>query len=464
MGILSGLLDIPGWFKSDAQSALDAIPGYQKDIGRQGAAQAGTINNLMFGGEGNNVATMMANRANNGYEQLGPSRESRDAYDAARLASSGQLGTAIGSDASAAANLAKFGAQDIAGAGRANQIGQGMALDAQRAAQQTAGADLGAVRRTAFGQGPSAAQNLAQSQLDAGIRSQAAMAAGARGGNLAAAQRAAANAGSQMQLQAIPQLAAQRAQEQLNAQNTLAQGNANLMQGAGNITSQVGAMRGQDIQQATARANALAQAGGLASQNAGIQSQLAAQGIAQQGAGADRLNAQRATQIQAQENAKNEYANWLQRQYSISSGLPAGQYNASAALGGASAASQTNTQGAALGAIATYAASDRRAKKNIRETKLEELLGPLKAYDYDYKDPKETGASAGRKTSVMAQDLQKSDVGRSLTETKNDRGHTMVDYGKAAPVMLAAIAMLNRKISDVASHKASDGPAPKRAA
>jgi hypothetical protein len=87
-------------------------------------------------------------------------------------------------------------------------------------------ADLGDLRNAAAGHGPSAAALLAKAQLDDNIRAQAAAAATARGGNIQGAMRNAALAGSQMQLQTAQQIAAQRAQEQLNARQLLAQGNA----------------------------------------------------------------------------------------------------------------------------------------------------------------------------------------------------------------------------------------------
>lgn len=96
---------------------------------------------------------------------------------------------------------------------------------------------LGLARAAAMGQAPSAAQSLAQNQLDNSINSQMAMAASARGGSLAqaAAQRSAMMQGAQMQQQGVNQIGALRAQEMAQARDAYAQ--------------QAGAMRAGDMSQ-----------------------------------------------------------------------------------------------------------------------------------------------------------------------------------------------------------------------
>ncbi len=82
--------------------------------------------------------------------------------------------------------------------------------------------DVGLLRRTAEGTGPSAAQAMMQSALGQNARAMQAVAGQARGGNLAAGIRAATQAGAQQGLQSTNQLAALRAQEQLTGQAQLA--------------------------------------------------------------------------------------------------------------------------------------------------------------------------------------------------------------------------------------------------
>lgn len=92
------------------------------------------------------------------------------------------------------------------------------------------------------------------------------------------------------------------------------------------------------------------------------------------------------------------------------------------------------------------AASDRDLKKNLEEDpeKLDEFLNAIKAYEYEYKD-KEHGE--GKYISPMAQDLEKSEIGKSMVlDTPEGK---MVDYGRAAGSMLAATAMLNNKVDDL---------------
>lgn len=112
------------------------------------------------------------------------------------------------------------------------------------------GQDIGMLRSAAMGQGPSAAQALMRSGLDANARGARSLAAGARGGNLAGGLRAAIGAGSAANQQAIQQSAALRAQEQLSAMGQLSGANAALMQG------QLGAQAAE-----TARQAAFGQAG-----------------------------------------------------------------------------------------------------------------------------------------------------------------------------------------------------------
>lgn len=141
------------------------------------------------------------------------------------------------------------------------------------------GRDVGMVRDAAAGNGPSAASALMKGALDSNARNMVGMAAGARGGNVAAGMRAAANAGRDQGLQAINQMAALRANEQLGAMGQLSGANAALA-GArgqlGNAAAQragaaIGATNAQTGRQAAA-AQALTGASGAAANaaNAGI--------------------------------------------------------------------------------------------------------------------------------------------------------------------------------------------------
>jgi hypothetical protein len=82
---------------------------------------------------------------------------------------------------------------------------------------------------------------------------------------------------------------------------------------------------------------------------------------------------------------------------------------------------------------------DRRLKKDIKPLdpeKLAELKKYLKAYSYEYIDTKH---GDGEFIGVMAQDLQKAELGRDLVFTDQD-GHLRIDAAKTINLLLAALA------------------------
>jgi len=103
--------------------------------------------------------------------------------------------------------------------------------------------------------------------------------------------------------------------------------------------------------------------------------------------------------------------------------------------------------GAGLQAVGTVAASmsDVNAKKNIQGASggIDEFLSMLSPSTYQYKDPNAQGAAPGQHTGVMAQDLEKSALGRQLViDGPNGK---MVDYQKAVPLLLASLVHLHQK-------------------
>lgn len=98
----------------------------------------------------------------------------------------------------------------------------------------------------------------------------------------------------------------------------------------------------------------------------------------------------------------------------------------------------------ALGTAASAYFSDIKLKQNIvnSEDRLTDFLNKLDAYDYDYKDEKH---GKGRQTSVMAQDLEKSEIGKKAV-IETDEGK-MVDYTKLLPELLAATAQTHKKVT-----------------
>ncbi len=93
------------------------------------------------------------------------------------------------------------------------------------------------------------------------------------------------------------------------------------------------------------------------------------------------------------------------------------------------------------------ATSDETAKQEIEpgQQELEDFLGSLGVYSYEYKN-KEYGE--GRRISPMAQEIEKSPLGKIAIST-NKEGYKQVDYGKLGGTMLAALAMQNNKINEL---------------
>jgi hypothetical protein len=116
-------------------------------------------------------------------------------------------------------------------------------------------------------------------------------------------------------------------------------------------------------------------------------------------------------------------------------------------LGQSQQAAQAQQTAAGIGAAGQLAAayfSDINLKKdiNLSGDRLDDFLNKLESYDYDYKD---SNHGEGRQTSVMAQDLEKSDIGKkAIIETEDGK---MVDYSKLLPEMLAATAKTHKRIS-----------------
>lgn len=116
-------------------------------------------------------------------------------------------------------------------------------------------------------------------------------------------------------------------------------------------------------------------------------------------------------------------------------------------LGNAQAAAYINqgNQNAAMfnGILGTGATAlkmcDKRLKTDIKEVskqELQEMKDCLKAYRFKYKDEKH---GAGDHIGVMAQDLEKSKLGKTLV-VENEDGHKMIDIGRVMMLFLATMA------------------------
>lgn len=255
----------------------------------------------------------------------------------------------------------------------------------------------------ASGQTPSLAEAQLRAAQDRSLAQQLAAARGARGGNQAALQRALVRQQGQTAAELAQQGAEARMAEQQQAQQQL----------------------GQMIVQEQQLADQLAQ-------NYLAQGFTIAQARQQAQADLEKTN----LGIANQTNLANLQAR-------------IGNQEAVARVGG-SLFEAAGTVGAGFASQK----SDKNSKKDIKKAdkEVKSFLDALQAYSYNYKNPKEKGASKGKSTSVMAQDLEKSSIGKSFVEKMSD-GKKGVNYAKGFGAIVAAQAHLNKRLNELESKK-----------
>ena len=105
----------------------------------------------------------------------------------------------------------------------------------------------------------------------------------------------------------------------------------------------------------------------------------------------------------------------------------------------------TASGGTTLGAAA-ITASDRRGKTDIKpesDADVADFLSKLEAYSYRYKDPEAPGASPGEHVGPMAQELERSKIGRTVVTTGPD-GMKAVDTERLTMALAGALARVAR--------------------
>lgn len=94
---------------------------------------------------------------------------------------------------------------------------------------------------------------------------------------------------------------------------------------------------------------------------------------------------------------------------------------------------------------AGYMISDKTKKKDVADVPandLEEFMASLDPKSFKYKDPNQPGASGGDNVGVMAQDVEKTPIGKTaVTDTPDGKA---IDIKKLMGVVLAAIAELHQ--------------------
>lgn len=97
--------------------------------------------------------------------------------------------------------------------------------------------------------------------------------------------------------------------------------------------------------------------------------------------------------------------------------------------------------------------SDKEIKKDIKpdDKNLDKFVEQLQAYSYKYKDTSKPGTAEGERHGIMAQDLEKSEIGKSFVkDTPNGK---MVDYGQGFGAILASQARLNERLKELETKK-----------
>ncbi len=282
----------------------------------------------------------------------------------------------------------------------------------------------------AMGNAPSLAQAQLQQGVDRGIAGQLAVANSARG---SAAQRAGAMRGAQLQGQDMmaglgAQSGALRAQEIATARQGLIGADQGLSQS-------LAGMRGQDVSQAGMNLQA-----NMANRAQNDTYAQALQGYGMNASGATTEGRRGAAAAQNQYDFETQKGN-----ANLEKDKAAGDMQAGSQAGGAAAGAIA----AGLGALAMF--SDKRAKTKIKagDEDVDKFLKTLKPYSYEYKDK---AHGEGKKTSVMAQDLEKTSLGDTLV-SKHKSGLRVVDYAKALPVMLASMGRLSDRLEKAEARK-----------
>jgi len=329
---------------------------------------------------------------------------------------------------------------------------------------------LAMAQSAAMGTAPSQAQFLMQQSQDDAIRAQMGMAGS--GGFNAANMRGAQQQGAMLQQQGINQSAQLRAQEMANARSLYGQLGLNADQAQSQAFAnaaglQLNASQFQDQAKQNAMNSFLS-----AQQNLfGMDSQMAAQnaGFTQQANMANAAAANNMAQFNSGNNLQAQQLNNQFGQGALNSFQAAQQGFAGLgvnmfgqALGGqqgltaleqqrqnAIADARSKMFGGVLSGAATAGAaamSDRNQKKNIKKNSAtEDFLNALTDNEYEYVDATLQGTRAGKNYGPMAQDLEKTAMGRTAVfESANGK---MVDSARGFLLALSGLANINTRLS-----------------
>ncbi len=290
----------------------------------------------------------------------------------------------------------------MAGAGAADPFRQGQMQLMQQLQNQAAGT------------GPSIAGNQMQQGQEAALAQNIAMANSARGGANPLMARQALQTNAMQGGKMAADMSNLRLQEQMQAQQML-----------GGIAGQG---RQGDLGQNQLAVDAQYKQAGIQQAYADLQAKYAAMGL-----DADKAN--QAAMIEMQKLSSNDALGWADL------GLQS-QMAQNGMMG-----DLMQGAGGALAGIATMF-SDKRLKKDVKkaDSEISAFLSAIKPASYSYKDEKH---GKGRFVSPMAQDLLKTNIGRSFVEEKPEG--LAVNYGAGLGAILAAQATLHKRIEKLES-------------
>ncbi len=207
----------------------------------------------------------------------------------------------------------------------------------------------------------------------------------------------------------------------------------------------------QQLQQGLGQATRRGQA--VAASQRGVSPALAARMGSQMAAGASMDANRYAAILRAQEQmqARGQYMGMQQ--------MMAGQTSAMNQLRLQKALKEQESAQQGMGGMMSAAGgliggilSDRRAKKDIEPAgrEIQEFLSSIQPLAYHYKDPDARGAGPGQRFGIVAQDAQKTPVGQSIV-VETPEGDLALDQAAAVSVLLATVALLNKRIEDLES-------------
>lgn len=203
------------------------------------------------------------------------------------------------------------------------------------------------------------------------------------------------------------------------------------------------------VQQALANR---AQQIGIGQTQAGIGQAGVGQQLGQYNAAVGDLGQQAGTGLNVSNQLFNLGANTVGRQADIVAMQGATNSNLAMTSGnieGARAAARQDPFASALQAGVGAYFSDERTKYGVDEIdddEIEAFLAGLEAKSYEYDDyAKSKGAPSGKQVGVMAQDMEKSKIGKKLVK-ENEDGVKMVSVPESVSALMASAAALNKRV------------------